>query len=204
MSESRRTGTPPAGITLLGFTLSACALVVAACSDSTEPENPLTPKEATTMFAGLAEAGFEPIFASPDSVVRQCPLGGRIKLVGSIDERPPVNDTARAMWDFEITPTRCGFTASGFEFTIDADPGIRDVTTMLIAGTPLTVQLDGSTSGTLDWELADKNGTCPLSLRLSGAPGLPGVISTTRYAGTMCGHEVDFEASWILGHLLGR
>ena len=211
MSESRRTGSPPAGITRLGITLSACVLVVAACSDSTEPESdPLTLKEATALFVGLrsspTDANFEPVLVSADSLIVQCPFGGQVKLVGSTDASPPVNDTARVVSIYEITPTGCEFTSEEFRFAVNGDPNVREVTIMSFIGVPFRVQLEGSTSGALDWELAGRTGTCDMSLTLSGDPGVPGLpaTSTARYTGTMCGHEVDFDASWIVGQLVGR
>jgi hypothetical protein len=195
----------------LGITLSACALVVAACSDSTEPESdPLTLKEATALFVGLrsspTDANFEPVLVSADSLIVQCPFGGQVKLVGSIDDRPPVNDTARVVSIYEITPTGCGFTSEEFRFAVNGDPNIRDVTILSFIGQPFHLLLEGSTSGALDWELAGRTGTCDMSLTLSGDPGVPGLpaTSTARYTGTMCGHEVDFDASWIVRQLLGR
>lgn len=204
MSASSRAGSPLAGITL-----SACAVLVAACSDSTEPESdPLTPEEATALFVGLksspADANFEPTLVSADSIIMQCPLGGQLKLVGSVVERPPVNDTSFILWDFRITPTECGFTASGFQFNVDGYPGILDITTLSVIGMPMMqALLSGSTSGTLDWELAGRTGTCDLALTLSGHPGVPGLPSPSaaRYTGAMCGHEVDLDASWLVRQL---
>lgn len=205
MSASSRAGSPLAGITLSAWVL------VAACSDSTGPESdPLTLKEATALFVGLrsspADADFEPTLVSEDSVIVQCPRGGQLKVVESTVIRPPVNDTASMVSDFRITPTGCGFTASGFRFTVDGHPGIRDITTVSTIGRPLQIWLEGSTSGTLDWELAGRTGTCDLALTLSGHPGVPGLPSPSaaRYTGAVCGHEVDIDASSIVRQLFGR
>lgn len=191
-----------AGITLLGITLVACALVVAACADSTEPESdPLALAEATALLVGLraatSDTTFTPIFLSADSIVVRCPLGGRAKLVGSIEDRPPANDTARLVVDFDITPTGCGFTSLGFQFTVDGNPSFRDITTTSIVTTTLQVLVDGSTTGALDWELAGRTGTCEIDLTLTGRPDFSGTEPTfsARYTGTMCGYEVDLDAS---------
>ena len=205
MSTSSRAGSPLAGITLSAWVL------VTACSDSTGPESdPLTPEEATALFVGLrsspADADFEPTLVSEDSVIVQCPRGGQLKVVESTVIRPPVNDTASMVSDFRITPMGCGFTASGFRFTVDGHPGIRDITTVSTIGRPLQIWLEGSTSGALDWELAGRTGTCDLALTLSGHPGAPGLPSPSaaRYTGAVCGHEVDVDASSIVRQLFGR
>lgn len=200
MSASAR-----AEITVWAVTLSACAVAVGACTDSTEPDSsPLALPEATALFVGLraatSDTTFTPIFFSADSIVVRCPLAGRAKLVGSIEDRPPVNDTARLVTDFDITPTGCGFTSLGFEFTVDGNPSIRDITTTSIVTTTLQFLLDGSTSGALDWELAGRTGTCEIDLTLTGRPDFSGTEPSfsARYTGMMCGYEVDFDASELI------
>ena len=200
MSASAR-----AEITVWAVTLSVCAVAVGACTDSTEPDSsPLALPEATALFVGLraatSDTTFTPIFFSADSIVVRCPLAGRAKLVGSIEDRPPVNDTARLVTDFDITPTGCGFTSLGFEFTVDGNPSIRDITTTSIVTTTLQFLLDGSTSGALDWELAGRTGTCEIDLTLTGRPDFSGSEPSfsARYTGMMCGYEVDFDASELI------
>ncbi len=200
MSASAR-----AEITVWAVTLSVCAVAVGACTDSTEPDSsPLALPEATALFVGLraatSDTTFTPIFFSADSIVVRCPLAGRAKLVGSIEERPPVNDTARLVTDFDITPTGCGFTSLGFEFTVDGNPSIRDISTTSIVTTTLQFLLDGSTSGALDWELAGRTGTCEIDLTLTGRPDFSGTEPSfsARYTGMMCGYEVDFDASELI------
>lgn len=200
MSASAR-----AEITVWAVTLSVCAVAVGACTDSTEPDSsPLALPEATALFVGLraatSDTTFTPIFFSADSIVVRCPLAGRAKLVGSIEDRPPVNDTARLVTDFDITPTGCGFTSLGFEFTVDGNPSIRDISTTSIVTTTLQFLLDGSTSGALDWELAGRTGTCEIDLTLTGRPDFSGTEPSfsARYTGMMCGYEVDFDASELI------
>ncbi len=200
MSVSARTE-----ITVWAVTLSACALVVGACADTTDPENdPLALAEATALFVGLRsstmDTTFTPIFLSEDSVIVRCPLGGQAKLVLSFVESPPVNDTARLVTDAEITPRSCTFTGLGFQFTVDGNPSIRDITRTSIVATTFEFLLDGTTTGALDWELAGRTGTCEIDLTLSGAPDVSGGEPTfrARYAGTMCGYEVDLDASEFL------
>lgn len=191
-----------AGVTSFAITLSLCAIALGACTDSTEPEtSPLALAEATALLVGLraatSDTTFTPIFFSADSIIVRCPLGGQARLIGSIDDRPPVNDTARLVVDFDIVPAGCGFTGLGFQFTVDGNPGIRDVTTTSIVTTTLQFLVDGSTTGALDWELAGRTGTCEIDLTLTGRPDFSGTEPgfSARYAGTMCGYEVDLDAS---------
>ena len=194
-----------AGITLLAITLSVCALALGACADSTEPENdPLALAEATALFVGLRSATsdttFTPIFFSPDSIVVRCPLSGQARLIGGIQEMPPVNDTARLVTDFDIAPRGCGFTSLGFQFTVDGNPSFRDITTTSIVTSTFQFLIDGNTTGALDWELAGRTGTCEIDLTLTGRPDFSGSEPSfsARYAGTMCGYEVDLDASQFI------
>ncbi len=194
-----------AKITVGAITLAACLVAVGACNDSTEPDSdPLALAEATALFVGLRATASDttliPIFFSPDSIVVQCPLGGTARLIGGIEERLPVNDTARLVTDFDINPNGCSFTGLGFQFTVDGNPGIRDITTVSIVTTTFETLIDGSTSGGLDWELAGRTGTCEIDLTLAGRPDFSGSEPTfsARYTGTMCGYEVDFDASELI------
>ena len=194
-----------AGIIALGITLSATALALGACADSTDPENdPLALAEATALFVGLraatSDTTFTPIFFSADSIVVRCPLGGQAKLVGGFEEMPPVNDTARLVTDFDIAPRGCGFTSLGFQFTVDGNPSIRDITTTSIVTSTFQFLIDGNTTGTLDWELAGRTGTCEIDLTLTGRPDFSGSEPSfsARYMGTMCGYEVDLDASQFI------
>lgn len=197
MSVSKRTE-----VTIWAITLSTCALAAGACTESTEPDSdPLALAEATALFVGLrgstTDSTFVPIFFSADSIIVQCPLGGTARLIGSIEDREPVNDTARLVTDFDIAPRGCSFTGLGFQFTVDGNPGIRDITTLSIITTTFESLVDGSTTGALDWELAGREGTCEIDLTLTGRPDFSGPEPTfsARYTGTMCGYEVDFDAS---------
>lgn len=196
MSASARSG-----IILFGITFSACLVALAACTDSTEPDSdPLALAEATALLVGLraatSDTTFVPIFFSQDSIIVQCPLGGTARLIGSISETPPVNDTARLVTDFDVTPNGCSFTGLGFQFTVDGNPGIRDINTVSITSS-LETLVDGRTTGALDWELVGRMGTCEIDLTLTGRPDYSGPEPTfsARYTGTMCGYEVDFDAS---------
>lgn len=201
MSASAR-----AGITSFAIAPFVWALTVGACADSTEPESsPLALAEATAMFVGLrssvSDTTFVPVFVSADSIVVRCPFGGRARLVGSVVGTPPVSDTVRLVSEFEIAPVNCGFIGQGFRFTVSGNPSIRDVTAIVtVLNENLRPVLEGGLSGALDWELAGRTGTCEMDLTLSGSLGVPGApsTSTARYAGTMCGYEVDFDASGFI------
>ena len=198
-------------IARLGIVGAVSALTVWACSSSTEPaSDPLALEEATAMLVGMKLAASEQlqdttfsgvIHFSEDSIVVACPDAGRAKLVGGVSEQPPVNDTARLVTDFVVTPRGCVFTSLGFQFTVDGNPSVRDVTTLAIVESTFDILLEGGATGTLDWELAGRTGTCEVDLVLSGAPGVTTggePTFTARYAGTLCGYEVDMDASALI------
>ena len=197
-------------IARLGIIGAVSALTVWACSSSTEPEpDPIALEEATAMLIGmkltasqqLEDTTFSSVIHfSEDSIVVRCPEAGQAKLVGGVAERQ-AGDTARLVTDFVVTPRGCVFTSQGFRFTVDGNPSVRDVTTLAIVESTFDILLEGGATGTLDWELAGRTGTCEVDLVLSGGPsvttgGEP--TFTARYKGTLCGYEVDLDASALV------
>lgn len=186
----------------------ACALALGACSDSTEPdEEQLTMEEATALFLGLraaanpADETIQPIFFSPDSIIVPCPLRGTAKLVGPIPQPvEPVEGVTTLETNYEVTPRGCGVLGGGFHFTVDGNPSVRDILSMSINIATFEIRVEGSTRGTLDWDLGGRTGTCEMDLTLSGEPDLSGgqPSFSASYTGTLCGHDVEIDASSLI------
>ncbi len=185
----------------------ACALAMGACSDSTEPdEEQLAMEEATALFLGLraaanpADETIQPIFFSPDSIIVPCPLRGTAKLVGTIQEGEPIDGTATLETNFEVTPRGCGVLGGGFHFTVDGNPSVRDIVSTSINIATFEILIEGSTRGTLDWDLGGRTGTCEMDLTLSGEPDFSGgqPSFSASYTGTLCGYDVEIDASSLI------
>lgn len=183
----------------------AIALASGACDDNTAPENELTEEESLVFFdavVGLvADSTLVPIHLSPDSVVVACPEGGQAKLVGGAGDRV-VADTARLFVDFFITPTGCGISSAGTQFSVDGSPGIQYRLSIEIVGLFEQFNINGTIAGGLLWQLGSRSGSCPINLMLVAEPDLsnpaaPGVSGVFR--GLLCGHRVEVDASGIVG-----
>ena len=179
----------------------ALTLVLGACeNDMVEPEDELTEEEAVALLKGvgalLADTTLVPIHASPDSIVVECPLGGRAKLVGGFTEEQ--GDTARLGADFLITPTGCVVAADGMQFTVDPDPSLRYQLVIEIIAATFEFNISGIITGGVAWQLDDRSGNCAMDLTLEAVPDLsdpnaPGLTGV--YKGSLCSHDVEIDAA---------
>ena len=180
----------------------ALTLVLAACeNDMVEPEDELTEEEAVALLKGmgglLADTTIVPIHESEDSVVVGCPLGGQAKLLGAFTEEQQ-GDTARLGADFLITPTGCVVSGDGMQFTLDADPALRYQLLIEVIGFFEEFNVSGMITGGLNWELADRSGSCGIDLTLEAVPDIPNETAAGVYKGTLCGREVEIDAADLL------
>ena len=158
----------------------------------------LTMNEAVALFEGmraiLQDATPRIIHTSEDSKVVACPLGGQVRITGSVADESAA-DTLRLETDFTAAPTGCQFSQGGLQFTVDGDPGVRERTVFVIAGVFEHFSLEGSVTGRLDWQLDDRSGSCGIDLVLSGEPDLSGTEPSVAggLSGMLCGHEVELD-----------
>ena len=181
----------------------ALTLVLGACeNDMVDPEDELTEEEAVALLKGaaglLADTTIVPIHQSPDSIVVECPLGGRAKLAGApIEEQE--GDTARLGADFLITPTGCVVSGDGMQFSLSSDTGLRYQLLVEIVGFFEEFNISGTiATGGLSWELDDRSGNCTMDLTLEAVPDLsdpnaPGLTGV--YKGSLCSHDVEIDAA---------
>lgn len=175
-----------------------------ACEDDTnEPENPLNESETESLFLGMralaADTAPTIVSVSPQGIVIACPLGGQVTAAGGGRDET-VGDTARIVTDFTLTPAECGFGSRGLEFAVTGNPSVRDQMSISIVGFFEHFVVEGATTGTLDWELDGRTGTCEIDLELSAVPDLTGPQPTVNggYSGTMCGLDVNFSVGSLL------
>ena len=188
-------------IAVLGILLAG-ALV--ACEESpTETEDQLTGSETEALLLGMraliSDTTLMVISVTPTGAVLGCPLGGQVTASGGgMDEQ--VGDTARLITDFTLTPDGCAFGSQGLEFAVTGNPSVHDRLVLTIIGFFEEVLVEGETTGTLDWELDGRTGTCMIDLELSVVPDFSGPEPTANgsYAGTMCGHDVDIDVGSIV------
>ena len=188
-------------IAILGICFAGA--LVACEDDPTEPEYPLTEAETAAMFLGMrgliGDTTLTLVSATPAGAVFACPLGGQVTASGGVMEEQ-VADTARLITDFTLIPDGCGFGSGAYEFAVTGNPSVQDRLVLTIIGSTFEFLVEGATNGTLDWELDGRTGTCMIDLQLSVVPDFSGGEPTANgsYAGTMCGHDVQFDVGNIM------
>lgn len=179
------------------------ASAVAACDDSTTaPAEPLSMAETEALYLGMQELASD---TAPDLVavtsngsVIACPLGGQVTAVFDISEEEAA-DTARVITNITLNPEGCVLSNGGYEFTLDGNPNVHTAVAIGIVGQTLEFHVEGSITGGVDWQLDDRSGTCLIDLMLSAELDTTGTdpTPTATFSGTMCGHEVGFDATGI-------
>jgi len=195
---------PRAGVH--GLLFASLLLLAFGCGDSTtEPENePLTMNEAVALFEGMRAIQQDStpriLHASDDSTVVACPVAGQVRVTGSASEAV-AGDTLRLSTDFTAAPAGCQFSQGGHQFTIDGDPGVRERTVVVIAGLFEHFSIEGTVTGSVDWQLDGRSGSCGIDLVLTGEPDLSGNEPSVAgmLSGTLCDHDVNLEAQSVPG-----
>ncbi len=187
------------GFRKLSLFTAVLAAVSGACSDSTtDPAEPLSMDETEALYLGMQQVAGdttpEIISATPDGAVVACPLGGQATMVIEVNEEMAA-DTARLDTRTTIDPEGCVLSSQGYEFTVDGNPDVQLEVNIAIVGSTFEFLLDGSLAGGLDWQLDDRSGTCMIDLTLSVEIAEP---PTGSFSGTMCGHEVEFDAGGVV------
>ncbi|MCY3808739.1 MAG: hypothetical protein OXG58_04765 [Gemmatimonadetes bacterium] len=148
-----------------GLLFASLLLLAFGCGDSTtEPENEsLTMNEAVALFEGMRAIQQDStpriLHASDDSTVVACPVAGQVRVTGSASEAV-AGDTLRLSTDFTAAPAGCQFSQGGHQFTIDGDPGVRERTVVVIAGLFEHFSIEGTVTGSVDWQLDGRSGSC--------------------------------------------
>ena len=176
----------------------AAAVFAAGCEDSTtEPAEPLTVDETEALYLGMQQMAMdttlEVISATPDGGVVACPLGGQATVAAEFNEEE-APDTARLMTIVTLDPEGCVLSSEGSEFTLDGNPNVRTEVNISIVGSTFEFLVDGSVTGGVDWQLDDRSGTCMIDLMFGVDATQP---MTGTFSGTMCGHEVEFDAGAV-------
>lgn len=168
------------------------------CEESTtEPAEPLSMQETEALYLGMQQLAGDStpdiISATPDGAVVACPGGGQITRADEVTEAMAA-DTARLLTRVTLDPEGCVLSSGGYEFTVDGNPDVQLEVNITIVGSTFEFLFDGSLTGGLDWQLDDRSGTCMIDLTLGVMLADPPAAS---FSGTMCEHEVEFDATVV-------
>lgn len=178
--------------------LLTAAMVVGCDNDTTEPAEPLSMVETEALYHGVQELAMDTTLAiisvGPNGGVLACPLGGQVASTFEFSEET-VADTARASTSVTLNPEGCVLSSAGNEFTLDGNPDVRTAINTAIVASTFEFLVDGTITGGLDWMLDDRSGTCLIDLTIGVDLGQP---PTATVSGTMCDHEVEFDAGGLV------
>ena len=167
-----------------------------------EPPHELTQDEAVALFRGITRLSLNdetnPIH--PGSVMVQCPQGGEVEVIETIDEFQAEGDAEGADVSLTIVPIACRMSNQGYAFLVDGDPSLRS-DLHLETGTPgfgEVVRIQGSILGALGWALNLRSGSCQIDGLVEATASVvpdPDISATGFFHGSVCGHEVKIDMS---------
>ena len=178
-------------------------IMLIGCGTDTplEPEEePLNQDEALALLLGVKGLVLDSTLTIIEVVseavaVLGCPDGGEFKgTVHVIEEQ----DDSLATLTISMTtePLECGITVEGYPFTVSGI--VEDAISISIVGFFEQITIDGTTIGTIDWKLGERDGTCEIEMILHAEPKLGPTVDDVEidgsYAGTVCGLAVEFDA----------
>lgn len=177
--------------------MTTLVLAQAACDDDpTAPEdnNTLTEGEALALVNGFWSLALDPQL---NLTTPACPGGGTISIVDKskieIDE---ANQKIVASVDVTLTPNACVFPGGELLFKVDGNPNIRQVGVLdgHLGGTAADLKI--KITGTMDWELHKRSGSCEADLTIDGKVDDLSVPDEERswtgtVSGRMCGIAVS-------------
>lgn len=167
-----------------------------------EPARELTQDEAVSLFRGITRLSLNdeanPIH--PGSVMIQCPQGGQVEVIETIDEFQAEADDEGADISLTIVPTACRMKYQGYTFLVDGDPDLRSHLHVETATPGFTevVRIRGSIIGALGWQLNLRSGSCRIDGSVEATANVfpdPDNPATGFFRGSVCGHEVKIDMS---------
>ena len=166
------------------------------------PEDELDAYEAEALLLGirsLVQEETAEIIAVEDemNVTIRCPSGGQAKV--TVQERADPGSSSVEIAVI-IEPDKCAFQEETYDFLIP-DGLIRDSLAVEFSNSLVSgLKLSGGTTGTVDWGLDEQEGSCDIDMTLHAEAvlTLDEVTIEGNYAGTVCGHDIEIEATTLV------
>ena len=192
----------------------ALALALAAACDDTpvapadrpppDPVEGLSAEESVALFRGITRLSFADADAlHPGSLVVECPKGGQVEVIETIEEFQADGGSPEMDVAFTILPTQCRMRSQGNLFIVDGNPSLR--TEMHLEAGRLgfreVVYISGTIIGDLSWQLHLRSGGCPIAGTLDAWASVvpdPDSHGSGYFTGSVCGHEVKIDTSELL------
>ncbi len=167
-----------------------------------EPAHELTQDEAVALFRGITRLSLNdeanPIH--PGTVMVQCPQGGQVEVIETIDEFQSEGGQEEADVSLTIAPVACQMRHQGYAFLVDGDPHLRSHLHFetVTQGFREVVRIQGSIIGTLGWKLNLRSGSCAIDGIVEATASVlpdPDNPATGFFHGSVCGQEVKIDMS---------
>ncbi len=167
-----------------------------------EPAHELTQDEAVALFRGITRLSLNdeanPIH--PGTVMVQCPQGGQVEVIETIDEFQSEGGQEAADVSLTIAPVACQMRHQGYAFLVDGDPHLRSHLHFetVTQGFREVVRIQGSIVGTLGWKLNLRSGSCGIDGIVEATASVlpdPDNPATGFFHGSVCGQEVKIDMS---------
>ena len=197
--------TMPAIVLMLALT-AACDDTPVAPADPPPPDpvEGLTAEESVALFRGITRLSFADANAlHPGSVLVDCPKGGQVEVIETIEEFQADGGSAEMDAAFTIIPTRCQMRTQGHLFIVDGNPGLRTEMHLEAGrmGFREVVHITGAITGDLSWQLHLRTGSCPIAGTIDAWASVvpdPDSHGSGYFTGSVCGHEVKIDTSNLL------
>ena len=179
------------GLVGLIFLLTGCGLLGL--------DDKLTGDEAKALLVGIRSLIQEPeiIGVVSETIFVRCPSGGQARVM--VEERaergsPSVGTIV------VIEPDKCAFQSETYDFFIP-DGLVRDSLVIEFSKAAASgFKLSGGTTGTIDWGLDGREGSCDIAMTLFAEAVLAfdDLMVEGKYAGTICGYDIEIDATALI------
>ena len=180
--------------------LLAILLTLSACDSAKVDNTPLNAMESeemiTSVLAVMADttAPIKAFHSQSDSqvdVTIVCPQGGEARSVTSILEFGPSDPDASFGFEtsIELKPSECAVGS----YTLDGGTGLTFRFKLVLGDFFEFVSLEGELTGTTDWSLMDRSGSCEADMDIEVELGDEDSEGATFLTGTACDHSLRLD-----------
>ncbi len=181
--------------------LSAMVMVLAMCSNPSEPEEntPLSEGETEELLMAMMVVMSDTMpqitaVHGPEEVTIACPEGGESRVTFSASEDAPRDNAVSLTIEVGFTPNECGIKGSeGTDFTLSAEQSLDYTTKLTIQGFFEDLELEGGMDGQLDWEVESRSGMCTFDLDAELDVGNDLSAARSILTGSACDHELNLD-----------
>jgi hypothetical protein len=186
--------------------LSAIVIVLAMCSNPSEPEEntPLSERETEELLVAMMVVLSDTMpqitaVHGPEEFTIACPEGGDARVTFSATEGAPNDSTVSITLEVGFMPSECGIKGSaGTDFTVSAEQKVDFSTMLTIQGFFADLQLEGGLDGQLDWEVENRSGMCTIDMDAEIEVETDLSDARSVMVGSACDHELTLDISSIV------